>query len=127
MAATTRKQIRKEAGSGQVAVLVVIAVLLAAAYVALDFFTAGEKNIAIAESRGTQLIQALSKFKLEAGKLPDALEKLAPKYLSVVPKCPGGEAFAYSPTGGDFLLTCPNVIYKMKPYGYNSKSRLWQG
>lgn len=127
MRASMLKWSRGEAGAGQVVVLVVIAVLLAAAYVALDFFTAGEKNIAILESRGTQIIQAMSKYRLESGKYPDSLDKLAPKFLSVVPKCPGGEAMAYSPSGADYLITCPNVIYKMKPYGYNSKTRQWQG
>lgn len=116
-----------QAGAGQVAVLVVVAALLAVAYVALDFFTAGEKNIAITESRGMQLIQALSKHKLDSGSYPDSLGKLVPKYVSVQPKCPGGEAFGYALAGGEFTLVCPNVVFKMKPYGYGSKSRAWQG
>ncbi|MBI2318305.1 MAG: hypothetical protein HYU75_15225 [Betaproteobacteria bacterium] len=116
-----------QSGVGQVAVLVVIAVILAVAYVALDFYTAGEKNVAITESRGTQLIQALSKYKLESGSYPEALDKVVPKFLSVQPKCPGGEPFAYSQAGGEYTLVCPNVVFKMKPYGYSSKTRGWQG
>lgn len=114
-------------GAGQIVVLVVVAVLLAAAYVALDFFTAGEKNVAITESRGMQIIQALSKHKLEAGNYPDSLDKLVPKFMAAQPRCPGGEAFAYSFAGGEYTLVCPNVIYKMKPYNYTSKTRIWQG
>ena len=114
-------------GAGQVVVLVVVAVLLAAAYVALDFFTAGEKNVAITESRGMQIIQALSKHKLESGNYPDSLDKLVPKFMPAQPRCPGGEAFGYSYAGGEYTLVCPNVIYKMKPYGYTSKTRIWQG
>ena len=118
---------RIQAGAGQVVVLVVIAALLAIGYVALDFFTAGEKNVAITESRGMQLIQALSKHKRDSGAYPDTIDKLVPKYISAQPKCPGGEPFAYSMAGGEFGLVCPNVVFKMKPYSYGSKSRVWQG
>src|SRR5690606_10054157 len=59
--------------SGQVVTLVVIAVVLAAAYVGLDFYSEGERNKTVAESRGTQVVQALSRFKLEAGKYPEKL------------------------------------------------------
>jgi type II secretory pathway pseudopilin PulG len=120
----TRQQ---QAGAGQVIVLVVIAALLAAAYVALDFYTAGEKNVVITESRGTQIVGALSKYKLENGNYPDSLDKLVPKFLSARPRCPGGEAFGYNQSAGEFSLICPNVIFKMKPYGYTSKTHSWQG
>ncbi|MBI4292773.1 MAG: hypothetical protein HY661_14975 [Betaproteobacteria bacterium] len=116
-----------QSGAGQVVVLVVVAALLAIAYVALDFFTAGEKNIAITESRGMQMIQALSKHRLDAGSYPDSLDKLVPKYISAQLKCPGGETFAYNLAGGEFTLVCPNVVFKMKPYSYGSKTRAWQG
>ena len=116
-----------QGGAGQVAVLVVVAVLLAAAYIALDYFTAGEKNVAITESRGMQLVQALSRHKLETGNYPDSLDKLVPKFMSAQPKCPGGEAFGYSLAGGEYTMVCQNVIYKMKPYTYSSKTRIWQG
>ena len=116
-----------QAGAGQVVALVVIAVLLAAAYVALDFYTAGEKNIVITETRGMQVVQALSKHKLEAKNYPDSLDKLVPKFISALPKCPGGEGFGYSQSNGEYTLVCPNVIFKTKPYSYNSKTRGWQG
>lgn len=116
-----------QAGAGQVIALVVIAALLGAAYVALDFYTAGEKNVAITESRGTQIIQALSRHKLDTGSYPDSLDKVVPKYLSAQPKCPGGDAFGYVLAAGEFTLVCPNVVFKMKPYGYGSKTRAWQG
>ncbi len=116
-----------QSGAGQVVALVVVAVLLAIGYVALDFYTTGEKNVAITESRGTLIIQALAKHRLESGSYPDSLDKVTPKYLSVQPKCPGGESFAYTLAGGEYTLVCPNVVFKMKPYGYGSKTRTWQG
>ena len=114
-------------GKGQVIALVVIAVLLAVGYLALDVYSDGEKNKAITESRGTQVVQALSKHKLEANAYPDSLDKLVPKYVQSVPKCPGGEAFAYQASGADYTLTCPNVAWKSKPYSFSSKSRTWEG
>jgi len=112
---------------GMIATLVVVAVLLAVAYVALDFYSEGEKNKTIAESRGTQLSQALSRHKLEANAYPDALDKLAPKYVQSLPKCPGGEPFGYQVSGEDYSLTCPNIAWKSKPYSYSSKTRIWEG
>jgi hypothetical protein len=115
-----------KAGAGQVIGLVVVAVILGAAYVALDFYSDGEKNKSITESRGTQLVQALSKFKLEANAYPDSLDKLQPKQLETLPRCPGGEPFAYQTAGGDYTLSCPNIAWKSKPYSFSSKTRTWQ-
>ena len=112
---------------GMIVTLVVVAVLLAVAYVALDFYSEGEKNKLIAESRGTQLSQALSRHKLEAKAYPDSLDKLVPKYAQALPKCPGGESFAYQVSGEDYALTCPNIAWKSKPYSYSSKTRNWEG
>ncbi len=114
-------------GKGQVIGLVVIAVLLLVGYVALTFYSDGEKNKAIAETRGTQIVQALSRAKLESNAYPDALDKLAPKYVQALPKCPGGESFAYQVAGGDYTLTCPNIAWKSKPYSFSSKTRVWEG
>jgi hypothetical protein len=110
---------------GQIVTLVIIAVILGAGYVALDFYTEGEKNKTITESRGTQISQALSKHKLEAKAYPDSLDKLVPKFAPAVPKCPGGDAFAYQAAGEDYSLGCQNVGFKMKPYSYSSKTRVW--
>src|SRR4051812_14554687 len=110
-----------KAGTGQIIGLIVVAVVLGAAYIALDFYSDGEKNKSITESRGMQLVQALSKRRLEANAYPDSLDKLMPKQLESLPKCPGGEAFAYQTAGGDYSLTCANVAWKSKPYTYNSK------
>ncbi len=115
------------AGKGQVIGLVVVAVVLALGYVALSFYSDGEKNKAITETRGTQLVQALTRAKLEANAYPDSLDKLVPKYTQVLPKCPGGEAFAYQASGGDYTLTCPNIAWKSKPYSFSSKTRAWEG
>src|SRR6185503_2018140 len=84
-------QQQAKSNTGQVVTLVVIAVILAAGYIALDFYSAGEKNKAITESRGTQIVQALSKHRLEAKAYPDSLDKLVPKFAQALPKCPGGE------------------------------------
>src|SRR4051812_13020272 len=117
----------QKSSTGQVVTLVVIAVVLAIGYVALDFYSDGEKNKAITESRGTQVVQALSKHRLETKTYPDSLDKLVPKFAQALPKCPGGEAFAYTMTGTEYTLTCPNVVFKTKPYSFDSKSRTWQG
>jgi hypothetical protein len=112
---------------GMVVALIVVAVLLAIGYVALDFYSEGEKSKSVAESRGTQLSQALSRHKFEANAYPDTLDKLVPKYAQVLPKCPGGETFAYQVSGADYTLTCPNIAWKSKPYSYSSKTRSWEG
>ncbi len=116
-----------QSGSAQVIALVVVAVVLAGAYVALDFYSEGQKNIAIAESRGANLINGLTKHKLEAGNYPDALDKLVPKYLSGLPKCPNGDPFAFQVSGSEFTLTCQKVVFKSNPYTYTSRNRAWAG
>lgn len=116
-----------QSGSAQVIALVVVAVVLAGAYVALDFYSEGQKNIAIAESRGANLINGLTKHKLESGSYPDVLDKLVPKYLSALPKCPNGEPFAFQVSGSEFTLTCQKVVFKSNPYSYTSRSRSWGG
>lgn len=114
-------------GSAQVIALSGVAVVLASAYVALDFYMEGQKNIAITESRGSNLINGLTKHKLEAGAYPDVLDKLVPKYLSSLPKCPNGESFALQVSGNEFSLTCQKVAFKSNPYSYSSRSRAWAG
>jgi hypothetical protein len=116
-----------EAAKGQVIGLVVIAVVLGAGYIALTFYSDGEKNKAITETRGIQVVQALSRHKLEANAYPDALGKLVPKYVPALPKCPGGEDFTYQLSGADYTLACPNIAWKSKPYSFNSKTRIWEG
>lgn len=122
-----QSSIRMERGSAQVIALGVVAVALAGAYVGLDYYSEGQKNIAITESRGANLINALTKHKLEVGGYPDALDKLAPKYISSIPKCPNGEPFAFQVSGTEFALTCQKVAFKSNPYSYSSRSRAWAG
>ncbi len=114
-------------GAGQVIALAVIAVILGIGYVALDFYSDGEKNKAIAETRGTRIVQSLSRHRLETNAYPDALNKLVPKFTDAVPTCPGGETFDYKLSGSDYTLTCPNIVFKTKPYTYDSRTRGWQG
>jgi hypothetical protein len=116
-----------QSGSGQVIVLAVIAAVLAAGYVVLDLYSAGQKDMLMVETRGLQMISALTRFKQETGSYPDALEKLVPKHAAAVSKCPGGEAMAYRLTGSEFSLSCENVVFKRKPYRYDSRSRTWEG
>lgn len=118
---------KTKTSTGQVVGLVVIAVLLAIGYVALDFYSAGEKNATTVESRGLRIIQGLTRYKLESGAYPDALAKLQPKFLEAVPVCPNGSAFAYQLAGAEFTLRCDAVIFRTKPYGYESKSKAWSG
>ena len=121
---TTR---RKQAGDAQLIGLIVVAVLLAAGYVALDFYTEGDKYMTMTESRGMQIVQGLTKHKLATQAYPDSLAKLAPQYIPALPACPAGEPFAYTRSGTDFTLTCDKVVFKPKPYRYDSRSKAWGG
>jgi len=122
-----QKKLLDEKGSSQVIVLVIIAVLLGVAYAGLDMYGEGEKYVTMTESRGTQLLQALSRHKLEAGSYPDSLGKLVPKYIPALPACPAGEPFAYALAGAEFTLACQKVAFKSKPYSYDSRTKAWHG
>ena len=50
----------RQAGVSQIVLLVVIAVALAAAYVAIELYTGGEKDMLTVETRGVHMISALS-------------------------------------------------------------------
>ncbi|MFM9972289.1 MAG: hypothetical protein ACKVQK_28235 [Burkholderiales bacterium] len=117
----------KNGGAGQVIALVVVAVILGIGYVALDYYSDGEKNKAIAESRGMQVVQALSRHRLETQSYPSTLAALAPKFVDTLPKCPAGDAFDFKLAGNDYTLTCNNIVFKSKPYTYDSRTRVWQG
>ena len=119
--------LRSQYGSARVIAMAVLAVVLVCAYVALDFYTGGQQNASMVEGRGGALIGALSSFKRDSGQLPDSLDKLVPKYLSAVAKCPNGQPYAYVPSSGEYTLTCQDVLFKSKPYQYDSKSRVWSG
>lgn len=116
-----------QAGKGQVVVLIAIAVILGVAYFALDLYGAGQKEMLTVETRGLQMISALTKYKQESGAYPDALEKLVPRHAAAVSKCPNGEPIAYVLAGGEYTLSCPNVVFKQKSYTYDSRSRSWNG
>ena len=115
------------AGSARVVSMIVLVVILAIGYVALDFYTGGQQNASMVEGRGGAIVEALARHKREAGGLPDALEKLVPKYMPAMAKCPNGQPYAYKPSGNDYTLTCQDVLLKSKPYQYDSKSKAWSG
>ena len=121
------KPFKFAAGSARVISMVVLAVILVCAYVALDFYTSGQQNASMVEGRGGAIVNALSGYKRETGGLPDVLEKLVPKYLPALAKCPNGQVYAYKPAGAEYTLTCQDVWFKSKPYHYDSKSRAWGG
>jgi hypothetical protein len=117
----------RETGLSQIVLLVVIAVALAAAYVAIDLYTGGEKDMLTVESRGVGMISALSAYKRESGAYPEALDKLVPKYVPAVSKCPGGVPMGYLVSSGEYVISCPNVVFKSMPYSYDSRSKRWRG
>lgn len=78
----------KEVGNAQLIALVVLAVLLAAGYFALDMYSGGQKDMLTVETRGMSMIQGLTKHKLDAGSYPDSLDKLMPKYVATISNCP---------------------------------------
>ena len=121
------KPFRSAAGSARIISMVVLVVILVCAYVALDFYTSGQQNASMAEGRGGAIVDALARYKRETGGLPDALDKLAPKYVPALPKCPNGQPYAYNPAAAEYTLTCQDVLFKSKPYQYDSKSRAWSG
>jgi hypothetical protein len=114
-------------GRSQVVVLVLIAVALGAAYIAIDLYSGGEKDMVVVETRGTQMASALSAFKRDQGAYPDAIEKLVPKYALAVAKCPGGAPMGYAQASGEYTLSCTHVVFKYLPYNYDSRSRRWGG
>jgi hypothetical protein len=111
----------------QVILLIVIAVALAAAYVAIDLYNGGEKDMALVETRGVQMASALSAFKRDQGAYPDALDKLVPKYVLGVAKCPAGAPMEYVSSAGEYMLSCANVVFKYRPYTFDSRSKRWSG
>jgi len=121
------KSFKSAAGSARVILMVVLVVILVCGYVALDFYTSGQQNASMVEGRGGALIGALSGYKRETGNLPDALDKLVPKYVAALTKCPNGQPYAYKANGGEYTLTCQEVLFKSKPYQYDSKTRVWAG
>ena len=121
------KPYRFAAGSTRMIAMLALVVILVCAYVALDFYTSGQQNASMTEGRGGAIVDALSRYKRETGGLPETLEKLAPKYVPALPKCPNGQAYAYKPAAADYTLTCQEVLFKSRPYQYDSKSRAWSG
>ena len=121
------RPIKSATGSARVIAMVVLVVILVCAYVALDFYTGGQQNASMVEGRGGAIIGALSGYKRETGSLPDTLDKLVPKYLPSLAKCPNGQPYGYKPAGPEYTLSCQEVLFKSKPYQYDSKSRAWGG
>jgi hypothetical protein len=117
----------RQAGVSQILLLVVMAVALAAAYVAIDLYTGGEKDMLAVETRGVGMISALSAYKRESGAYPEALDKLVPKYVLAVSKCPSGAPMGYLVSSGEYVISCPNVVFKSMPYSYDSRLKRWRG
>jgi hypothetical protein len=116
---------RHAAGRAQLIVLIAIAVVLAAGIVVLDRYNAGSKDTLTVETRGMQMISALTKYRIETGAYPDSLDKLVPKFAAAVSACPNGGAMQYRLSGGDYVLTCNGVVFKYRPYHYDSRTRSW--
>jgi len=117
----------RQAGVSQIVLLVVIAVALAAAYVAIELYTGGEKDMLTVETRGVHMISALSAYRRESGAYPEALDKLVPKYVLAVSQCPSGVPMGYLVSSGEYVISCPNVVFKSMPYSYDSRSKRWRG
>ena len=121
------KAVNRQAGASQIILLVVMAVALAAAYVAIELYTGGEKDMLTVETRGVHMISALSAYRRESGAYPDALDKLLPKYALAVSKCPGGAPMGYVVSRDEYALSCQSVVFKSMPYSYDSRSKRWRG
>ncbi|HYS51071.1 MAG TPA: hypothetical protein VEM33_04280 [Burkholderiales bacterium] len=119
--------VNRQAGLSQIVLLIVIAIALAAAYVAIDLYTGGEKDMLTVETRGVGMISALSAYKRTSGTYPETLDKLVPQYVLAVSKCPNGVSMGYVVSGGEYVISCPNVVFKSMPYSYDSRSKRWHG
>ncbi len=119
--------ISKKAGTGQIIALASVAALLAAGYFALDRYAEGQRGMLTVETRGLNMVQALTRHKLDKGAYPDSLDKLVPQFAPAVSKCPDGQNMAYQLAGPEYTLSCQNVVFKMKPYSYDSASKAWKG
>ena len=116
-----------QAGVGQVVPLAVVAVLLSVGYVAIDMYSGGQKDMLTVETRGLQMVSALAAYKRESGNYPDALDKLVPKYAAAVSKCPDGTPMGYALAANEYVFSCRNVVFKYKPYSYDSRLKNWNG
>ena len=74
-----------------------------------------------------QVVQALSRHRLQTNAYPVTLAALVPKFADSLPKCPAGDVFEFKLSGNDYTLSCQNVVFKSKPYVYDSRTRNWQG
>lgn len=118
---------RRVAGAGQLIVLVGIALVLAAGILFLDRYNAGSRDMLTVETRGTQMISALSRYRIDTGSYPDSLDKLVPKFAPAAAACPNGGAMEYRLTGNEYVLSCEKVVFKLQPYRYDSRTRSWDG
>lgn len=114
-------------GTGQIVLLVAVAVVLAVGYVAIDVYSGGQRDMLVVETRGVQMVSTLSAFKRDQGSYPDVLDKLVPKYALAVAKCPGGTPMGYVLSAGEYTLSCSHVVFKYLPYQYDSRSKSWGG
>jgi hypothetical protein len=120
-------QQRSQGGAGQLVPLAVTAIVLVVGYVALDMYSGGQKDMLSVEARGMQMISALATYRRQNGSYPDALDKLVPKYAPAVSKCPDGEPMAYVLASNEYVLSCRKVVFKQRPYSYDSRSKAWNG
>ena len=118
---------RFQTGLSQVVVLVSIAIVLVVAYIVMNLYGEGLKDMVMIETRGVQAVAALSAFKRDQGSYPDVLDKLVPRYIPAAPRCPGGSLMEYRPSAGEYALSCARVVFKYLPYTYESRSRSWSG
>jgi len=116
---------RHTRGFGQLVFLVVLALILAGGVLFLDRYNAGTRDMLTVETRGLQMISALTRYKLENGGYPDSLDKLVPKFTPAVSACPSGTPIEYRMSGGNYVLSCENVVLKMQPYRYDSRTHAW--
>jgi len=116
-----------QAGVGKVVPLAIVAIVLAAGYVAIYMYSGNEKEMLQVETRGMQMISALSSYRRASGEYPETLDKLVPEHAIAVSKCPNGESMGYIPEADAYVLFCRDVVFKKKPYTYSSRSRSWSG
>lgn len=88
--------------------------------------TSSADEIKASQERGSGIVQAIERYELDHGHLPEQLAALTPEYLAIVPKSADDKDFIYKPDRLDGYYLCFDVSSK-RNLGccYNDRLRFW--
>ncbi|MBI3936264.1 MAG: hypothetical protein HY323_04745 [Betaproteobacteria bacterium] len=107
--------------------LAIIVIALVAVVAPLAWRDTGEV-IEVVQQDVAPAIEALERFRGDAGAYPDSLKALVPKYLAALPNCPTQEGaplgyLRFKDTTG-YELTCPGL--RSGKFRYQSQTGRWE-